>query len=925
MTNHFNKEEGMKKIVLFLALTAIIPCLIAISVQASQKSIEPDTVKLILLPGQSASIPKTVIIPATIPKGDVIFAFDLTGSMGDELDVAKAQAGNIMSAIAGLVTDVQFGVMSYMDYPHEYDTCGYSARYGDSSFGDYAYSLDLPLTADTSLVTAAILGLTLGNGYDGPQDYERIFYESYADSINIGYRPGAKRILINIGDCIPHDCNLSEGIDTGTFSTGSDPGRDEIMGTADDLDLQTVLAGMATHGVNLLEVHGSTNCGYLNYWQYWCSLTGGSFFLLTNATQIPAAVESLIEEQALYIDSLTLVEMTPGFEDWLTSLVPPYYLNITAPDTVYFTEEITVPVDTPCGNTYTFQISAIGDGASYGDEIVIVEVPPCGGPEDQVLIPNKVYERFGFGHWDYLPEQDPDAGDNCIVFDEACPGWAGINPGDFFEIPIILRYFDPTLKIGGFELEVDFDYIDLTFYGADRGGLLEKRLVAPNPIPWQDDIFWSWEYFSYRVLPCATCACCKYKILLYGQAEMPDGQFRRGYCISSAYAGEDSLWWYEDVIKDACPDGQPIDAFATLVWLKFQVANNELLRDLKLPIVFEWEAKFDPNPPYHMLQDWDCAENTFSDCYGNALYVSNNMLQYDPTICPSDVENILKFIDGGVHICSPCTAFTCVRGDINMDGVAYSTADAVMLANYFVHGIDVFTIDRDAQVCATDINADGRTLMLSDLIYLIRVIQQDAIPFPKLGPSSDVANLIVSTDGRITVECASAIGGILFKFDGDVTPTLLNNNMELLSNEGNVLVWSSAGNSINAGASELMNTSGAKLVSVMAVDREGRDLATTITTKVAPTTFTLNPAYPNPFNPNTNLSFSLPAAVSYSLNIYNVAGQLVRSYEGMGNVGLNVISWDGKDNAGSDVSSGVYFYKLIAGSFTATKKMIMLK
>jgi hypothetical protein len=214
--------------------------------------------------------------------------------------------------------------------------------------------------------------------------------------------------------------------------------------------------------------------------------------------------------------------------------------------------------------------------------------------------------------------------------------------------------------------------------------------------------------------------------------------------------------------------------------------------------------------------------------------------------------------------------------------------------------------------------------MLADLIYLIRVIQRDAVPFPKLGPSSDVANVIVS-DGRITVECASAIGGILFKFDGAVTPTLLNANMELLSNEGNVLVWSSDGHSIYAGASQLLTASGAELVSVIAVDREGRDLATTITTKLAPTTFTLHPAYPNPFNPNTNLSFTLPTAVSYSLNIYNVAGQLVRSYQGMGNVGLNVIIWDGKDNAGNDASSGIYFYKLIAGSYTATNKMVMLK
>jgi flagellar hook assembly protein FlgD len=45
----------------------------------------------------------------------------------------------------------------------------------------------------------------------------------------------------------------------------------------------------------------------------------------------------------------------------------------------------------------------------------------------------------------------------------------------------------------------------------------------------------------------------------------------------------------------------------------------------------------------------------------------------------------------------------------------------------------------------------------------------------------------------------------------------------------------------------------------------------------------------------------------------------------MGNVGLNVITWDGKDNAGNEVSSGIYFYKLAAGQYHAVKKMVMLK
>jgi hypothetical protein len=120
-------------------------------------------------------------------------------------------------------------------------------------------------------------------------------------------------------------------------------------------------------------------------------------------------------------------------------------------------------------------------------------------------------------------------------------------------------------------------------------------------------------------------------------------------------------------------------------------------------------------------------------------------------------------------------------------------------------------------------------------------------------------------------------------------------------------------------------TADAELVSVSAVDRDSRELTTTITAKVAPSSFALHAAYPNPFNPFVNLSFDLPEAMDYSLRIYNVAGQLVRSYSGMGSQSLNVVTWDGRDEAGSEVSSGVYFYKLTAAGFSATEKMVMMK
>jgi hypothetical protein len=64
-----------------------------------------------------------------------------------------------------------------------------------------------------------------------------------------------------------------------------------------------------------------------------------------------------------------------------------------------------------------------------------------------------------------------------------------------------------------------------------------------------------------------------------------------------------------------------------------------------------------------------------------------------------------------------------------------------------------------------------------------------------------------------------------------------------------------------------------------------------------------------------NISFTLPFASPYKLYVLGSAGNIVRSYEGVGNIGLNVITWDGKNNNGDRVDKGVYAILLRAGKF----------
>ncbi|MBP7563277.1 MAG: T9SS type A sorting domain-containing protein [Candidatus Cloacimonetes bacterium] len=84
--------------------------------------------------------------------------------------------------------------------------------------------------------------------------------------------------------------------------------------------------------------------------------------------------------------------------------------------------------------------------------------------------------------------------------------------------------------------------------------------------------------------------------------------------------------------------------------------------------------------------------------------------------------------------------------------------------------------------------------------------------------------------------------------------------------------------------------------------------------------------YPNPFNPDTHISFTLHQANSVEINIYNIKGQLVKSYpQSYFNAGEHTLFWNGKDNQNKTVSSGIYFIRLISPEYQGTKKAMLLK
>jgi len=87
----------------------------------------------------------------------------------------------------------------------------------------------------------------------------------------------------------------------------------------------------------------------------------------------------------------------------------------------------------------------------------------------------------------------------------------------------------------------------------------------------------------------------------------------------------------------------------------------------------------------------------------------------------------------------------------------------------------------------------------------------------------------------------------------------------------------------------------------------------------------LFPNAPNPFNVTTELSFQLSAASAYEIVIYDVTGRRVAGSRGTGRAGLNSVRWDGRNDAGSAVGSGVYYYRVEADGETVERKMVLMK
>lgn len=121
-----------------------------------------------------------------------------------------------------------------------------------------------------------------------------------------------------------------------------------------------------------------------------------------------------------------------------------------------------------------------------------------------------------------------------------------------------------------------------------------------------------------------------------------------------------------------------------------------------------------------------------------------------------------------------------------------------------------------------------------------------------------------------------------------------------------------------------------RLLNAIAVDTRSNEMSVSISTSkrelTLPESYSLSQNIPNPFNPETMISYSLRSASQVKLIVYNVTGQevatLVDEYKPAGS---HTVRWRGLSDSGTQAASGIYLYRLEANDFSETKKMLLLK
>lgn len=298
-------------------------------------------------------------------------------------------------------------------------------------------------------------------------------------------------------------------------------------------------------------------------------------------------------------------------------------------------------------------------------------------------------------------------------------------------------------------------------------------------------------------------------------------------------------------------------------------------------------------------------------------------------------------------------------GDCNLDRIV-DVADIIALVHYIMEEISFGS--REEQTA--DANQDS-LINVGDLVAMIDMILGRWLgPAPPMYPGPmafvrlDYGDLLAGSSGDVKVlaDLEVPVAGAQLEIDYD--PDQISFQVPRLSERSDhflmeyrdngqgkmtVLLYNMSNQPIPTGDGDIISLPAElspladeevriELKQVVLADEKAALIPVGDGSPSRPIAFELGQNYPNPFNPITTIEFTLPSQAGTggmlptSLKIYNVLGELVRTLADEPMVGgTHQVMWDGKDNRGDQVASGIYFYRLRAGDFQEAKKMVLMK
>lgn len=330
-----------------------------------------------------------VALPPAAPRADVLLAIDTTGSMESLISTAQARALDIAAALRAVSPDVAIGVLDMRDFP--YGAAGLAS--------DWPWHIRGPLSTVPEDLVAATADLWAGGGGDAPEAYAGAITAGLDDP-GIGWRPGARRFVVVLGDSVPRDDDLNDAVARphvpGPWRPGGpvwwkDSGPDWAPGSADDLDWQAVLDRLRREDVTLLagisgaapgELVGRTG-DLVDYWQSWAARAGpgGQAVDLSDVGRLTQALATMVAAAGRRIDRLAVAAEAPH-AGWV-SAAPAAHTGVdVGPAGARRSFDLTLapPGGTPDG-VYTLVVDALGDGGRYGRlEVALAWRAACAAP-----------------------------------------------------------------------------------------------------------------------------------------------------------------------------------------------------------------------------------------------------------------------------------------------------------------------------------------------------------------------------------------------------------------------------------------------------------------------------------------------------------------------------------------------------------------